>query len=171
MELEGAKVPDKILAVARAYKDNIDAFLCECELDYPEYRITKEQARSLIASAVRDQLDDSLAPAQMTAEDIDRKINRLLNDEVDMITKTIQRLRFIAGQEKDSIFRIESLGLTVSPDKAERMICGYEKRLLEIKKALADNKKATGGDVNVQVNLGQIVTDALNNIKNSEVNG
>jgi hypothetical protein len=153
-------------------RDNLDDLSLSMEMDYPQYDFSREELRHLVSYAITEFEMDRLAATPISPEPLERKINRALSEEVDRIQAEMSSLQRIAGLP-DGNYKLKATQRVVTPQEANDQLAVYTRRLLEIKKLLVEQKKADtaakqGNVLNMQINVGDVISNALSNIRKAE---
>jgi len=152
--------------------DEVEALL-ELEFDnYHETPPSRQQVRELYAFAHQEHLEDQVAPTPTSVEPLSRKIDANLNNMIDMLSQENYTLNKIVESGKEYI--VPNTDIIIDVDEAKKMLKANNRYLLDIKKELNDQRKTEQGAgnpntaLNINMDLGSIVGNALENIKNAE---
>ncbi len=146
--------------------------LVEIDDDLPN--LSREQARELMRYAQAESEKDQLAVAPTATSVLSAKVDTALNDYIDHIIEEVRVLTQISRKPKGKVFKIDQSGLVVTPEQASEILSEKSKELIALKKVMAEQTKAESGhgnasSVSLSVDLGSIVTGAIENIKQAEV--
>lgn len=146
--------------------------LVKIDDDLPD--LSREQARELMRYAQAETEKDQLAVAPTATAVLSAKVDTALDDYIDYLIARVRILTQISQKPKGKIFKLDDSGEVVTPEQAGAMLPELSKELISIKKVLADQTKAENGhgnasSVNLSVDLGTLVTGAIENIKQAEV--
>lgn len=168
--MELAKLPYDLVKKVQELDGDIASVQAEVAYTYPDLELTNEQVRQLVRYAVEEKEHDVLAFAPSNVDVLSKKIDISLGAEIDRITAENVTLHQLAVADPDKTHTIRGESYNTTPDEAKERLAFNTKRLLEMKKVLSEQKKVESGpgDTNVQVNLGDIFTEALDNIKRME---
>lgn len=139
-----------------------------------QYDCTREEARSIVKFAHREEESDQLAYAPSSTEYLESRIDTGIRDELNrLLEEKVEYERIVArANDADSdptqkFKRAAGASLTVAEAK-ERLALNFSS-LLNIKKVLVSSRPAKSeGGSNIEINLGSIVSDIINNIKGEE---
>lgn len=163
------RVPKGVIALATECNGDIDEFLVQVDFEFPELPITREDARSIVRYAVLEREADELATAPSGTDYLLSQADKILKAELDRLAKEQRVLQVIADSPPNKDYRIKETGMVLSPAEARSRMAEVIDRILEIKKSLAEDVKAQakneGGGFNMQLNFGDVLTEAIGNIK------
>lgn len=167
--------PHWLVRYALAHKDDADAV----EAALAEHIVSssgvpdniRAQARALIKYAVEEREADSLAEAPVSTDYLSRRVDTALVEEVERVIEECKVLRGIVADAGGNMNkRYKAFGNQVlTAEQAQDRLTINIKLLLDIKKSASDQKKADGGGAtNVNLNFGNILGEAIKNIKEVE---
>jgi len=142
----------------------------ELIFEYEDLELNIEDIRELIRYATQEREKDQLAGAPSSVDVLSRKIDISLNKEIDRITDENNILDNVARADPNKVYTIKCEVRPTTPEDAKDRLEANTKRLLDIKKSLSEQKKAEGGAAtNIQINMGDIVGQALDNVRKLEI--
>lgn len=149
---------------------DVESLLTDLAFDDEYDGLTRDDVRQLVSYATKEAEADALASAPSSIEILNKKTNRLLSAEIDRMSLLARELQAISAKNNDFDYIVPSTGEQVSPEIAEERLRAIRKQIIEIKAALANEKKAeqdqnAGG---AQVNLQMIFSEAIDNIKSGD---
>lgn len=171
-ELDATNPPYKLVQLAKEANGDVDTFLADLEFhdDLSGVRCTRQQAREIMQFATVEAEKDALASAPTGIDVLESKANKFLGMEIDRLTREAGLYQRIAESSDENDYEIQSTGETISPGVARERLHDISTRMMAIKTSLANEKKSSqekeGGAMTV--NLGVIVGNAIDNIKNGE---
>jgi len=133
---------------------------------------TREEAREVVKRAVLSEELDISASFPSSEEFLSSFIDKELKAQIELISEENEKLRRVTRMDPEGTYKIESMGLVVTPEEARGLINENTKTLLNIKKGLSESiksKQTSSADNNIQINLGEVFSNALSNIKEAEV--
>lgn len=166
--------PHWLMKLAYENRDDIDAVemaLAENLNGAPAPTNLRAHARALIKFAVEEREADSMASAPVTVDYLSRRVDTALIDEVERIVKECKVLRgIVADSQGDQNKRYKAFGNRVlTAQEAQEALTLNIKTLIDIKKSASEQKRADGGaGTNINLNFGNIIGDAIKNIKEVE---
>jgi len=169
--LQFDKLPYAVVKLAQENRDDVDALLVDMTFEHPTVSLNRAQARGLIKYAVREMEQDETASAPSSQEILTSKIDRALQVQIDRLEYENRELARIEVSDPEEDYYIGESSLTISPSDAGDLIQRNIEKLLEIKKSLNESKKANasvGGGLNMEINIQNHMSDALQNIKDVE---
>lgn len=165
------RVPVAALALVQSAEGDVDQLIEDFEFEYPDIRLTRGDARELMKHVVLEKEADELATAPSGIQYLLSQADKMLLSEIERMAHDQKVLTKIANASEAQDYRITLTGEVISPIEARQRLDNILKRLLEIKKSLSEDVKASakGGDTqfNLQFNLGEVLTDTISNIRSS----
>ena len=161
-----------VLAVVGEYLTDVDGLMAELEFEYSHLDITRDDARHLIAIWVAENESDQKANAPSGTNFLVSKTDTMLRDELDRLQTEQRVMQKIAKKPPgmDYVVRWDKTRMW-NPMEARVRLERILDRILEIKKVLTEDVKASSkeGDTNFnfQLNMGEVLTTALDNIDSS----
>ena len=154
--------------------DTVEEAVSTVELDYPEIKVERDLIRQLLISKRVEEEKDEATLNPSSVDLLLGTIDRGLNKEITRITRRVAVLSKIAEEAPHHQFTIDETDETLTPEDAREELIVHRATLLELKKALVDQKKAEaaanqGAGVSVNVDLGNVMRGALANIKAMEL--
>lgn len=158
--------------------DTINELQSYLELECPELDDnppTRKEIRELFDYAHQEELEDKVAGTPKSIIPLSRKIDDNINKVIDLITEENRVLAKIAANNDNQLRRIKSTEEELTPEEARGRILSNTEYLLNVKKHLNEQRKAEQGPGNpnvaldINMNLGTVLQDALSNIKNAEI--
>ena len=169
---KAAEVPLAVLEVIYDTKGDIDDIVATLELEFPELVMSRKMLREVIRTGVRERELDQEALNPTSLDPLMGTIDRALNKEIARIASRIELLSDIASERPDKVCTVRGTGEELMPADAREELVSLRSTVLEMKKTLVDQKKAesaAGQGVNVSVDLGGVVSAALENVKKMEL--
>lgn len=164
-------LPVELLATIDDYAEDVDGLIVAIEFE-GYGRVSRQDARQLIQMLTVEREKDQMASAPSDLKVLEGQANKVLKAELDKLVEQQRLLSKIANKPDDQDYLIKQTGEQLSPEQARYRLSNVVDKVLEIKKALTEEAKAKVkiGDhnFNLQVNLGESLTDALNNVRSSE---
>lgn len=167
------KLKNVSLSVVQAVKESkghVADLMLELELNHHEWEFTREEVRMLIKSHVIETELDMDARNPTTNDPTMGAIDRALRIEVVRLTQRVEQISEIAALPPGRTCTFPD-GEEIRPEDARKELASLRNTLMEMKRGMVDQKKAEQAlvDVSVNVDLGSIMGDALENIKNMEL--
>jgi X-X-X-Leu-X-X-Gly heptad repeat protein len=174
------KVADGIQKVADGIQKVADGIENLSDLRYlpvPEiqqrYGVSRKDARELIRIAHAEQEEDNKAYAPSGTDYLEDRLNTGINRELDRLLLEQAELEGVIraagapghapGQKFDGPH-----GVAFNRQEAAERLEIIFSRIMEIRKAIVPKNKDKGAGVNIEFNMGQVVGDALSNIKSAD---
>lgn len=168
--MELATLPYRLIKKVQEIGGDVLAVQAELLCEYEEVQLSAEQVRDLITYATQELEKDQLAGAPSSVDVLSRKIDTSLNKEIDRITDENKVLDGITRADPEEVHRINGENSYITVEEAKDRLAGNTKRLLDIKKVVSEQKRAEGGaTTNIQINMGDIVGQALKNVEKMEL--
>ena len=144
----------------------------ELELEDEVPELTRGQMRGLLAFAAKERNLDQVATAPDSNDFLDQKITKQLNYEIDRIVEENKNLSKISHADPTKKFKSQATGEVMTPLEARGRVRSNISHLLEIRKSLTEQAKSKApvdsNAVNLNIDLGNLVSSTLQNIKTSE---
>lgn len=170
MSIELATLPYSLIRKVQEIGSDVAAVQAELLFEYASVKLSTEQVRDLIIYATQELEKDQLAGAPSSVDVLSRKIDTSLNKEIDRITEENRVLDGVARADPDEVYKIKGEKCSTTVVQAKERLAANMKRLLDIKKVVSEQKRAEGGaTTNIQINMGDIVGQALKNIEKTEM--
>lgn len=136
--------------------------------------LSREQARELMRHAKQESEMDQVAVAPTAPSVLSAKVDTALEFYIDQLVEDNMILAQISRKPDGKMFKLDQTGEVITPAQARERLSENNKELISIKKTLNEQVKAesghgNGSSVSLSVDLGSIVTGAINNIKQAEV--
>ena len=154
--------------------ETVDDLLAWAELNYPDTFISREEARRLMGHRVKETELDEQALNPTSIDVLLGRIDRSLHKEIRRIADRIDLLSDIAAETPGKAFELDN-GDVLTPEDARAELVCLRETMLDMKKELVNQKKVetaatvAGNGVNVNVDLGSILTQGIENIKRMEL--
>lgn len=136
--------------------------------------LSREQARELMRYARAELEKDQLVNAPTATSVLSAKVDMALEKDIDRLLSDNDLLAKIATKPANKVFKLDHTGEVITPEQARERLNENTKQLVTVKKALNEQVKAESGhgnasSVSLSVDLGTIVTGAIQNIKDAEI--
>jgi len=128
---------------------------------------TRQEARAVIRYAVNEFEQDNVAAAPSSTSYLQSRIDTALAAEIERLITENLTLDKITKQKPGKQYRDRGTGIMYCPETAMEKMRFNVKSLMELKKTMSEAQKVQTPDnsTNVNINLGSIIGDALQNIK------
>jgi len=162
------ELPLGVLIIARESDQDLETFVSDVEFEYPNVAITRENARSVLDYVSREATLDRVAGLQVNNEPTSRMIDDAIYQEVSRLTNEVKVLNKIAMGSPETNVRIKSSGEVINSAMARDRLVLTMSSLTHYKKVIADSAPKegnTGGGINMNFNIGSMMSDGLQRIK------
>ena len=169
-EIKLANIPSEVLAeliISKHSVDKVHDILIEA---YPDATISRPIAREITKALNMEEELDDMSTAPSSPEVLHSVMDRELLHQIRRMTDENEVLRGIINTNSNSEFVIEGEKEYIDASQARRRMQENLRTMLDIKKGLTEYAKATASQekVDINLNIGGLVSDALSNIKKNQ---
>jgi hypothetical protein len=165
-------IPLDVLSLIEGAKGGVAEVAELLELEFPNLVMPRKLIRQVVRQQVFETEQDVAALNPTSLDPLMGTIDRALNKEIQRIANRIETLSEIASEAPGKICTIDRTGEELTPADAREELVSLRGIILEMKKSLVEQRKAdsaANAGVNVNVDLGSVVSAALENVKRMEL--
>ena len=169
---KAAEIPQVVLDVIHSTRGSIDFIAGTLELEFPDLVMSRKALREAIRIGVQEDEHDQVAMNPTSLDPIMGTLDRALGKEIKRIAERIEILSDIAAEPPNRVCQVRGTGEELTPADAREELVALRGTVLEMKKQFVEQKKAenaAGHGVNVSVDLGGVVSAALENVRKMEL--
>lgn len=136
-----------------------------------KYNLSRKEARALVKLAHSEKEEDHKAYAPSGTDYLEDRLNTGISKEIDRLLLEQAELEAVirmCDQDGHGAKYDGPGGIPLNRQEAGERLEIIFSRILEIKKSVVPKNKDKNGGVNIEFNMGQVVGDALNNIKSAD---